>query len=191
MSKDYKIYMYENIANHKKYIGQTCLSLSQRAGKNGIKYKNCIYFYKAIQKYGWENFSSIILEEGLTLEEANLKEQEYINLYNTQNENYGYNLRDAGSQGHLANSTKQKISNSIKGNQHPNYGKGKKIRCINTGQVFDNANRAAEWCVNGDRNHIRQVANHSTRLKTNGKHPITGESLKWEFVEEEATYNAE
>lgn len=191
MSKDYKIYMYENITNHKKYIGQTCLSLSQRAGKNGIKYKNCIYFYKAIQKYGWENFSSIILEEGLTLEEANQKEQEYINLYNTQNENYGYNLRDAGSQGHLANSTKQKISNSIKGTQHPNYGKGKKIRCVNTGQIFDNANRAAEWCINGDRNHIRQVANHSTRLKTNGKHPITGESLKWEFVEEEATYNAE
>ena len=45
--------------------------------------------------------------------------------------------------------------------------------------------------TNGDRNHIRQVANHSTKLKTNGKHPITGERLKWEFVEEEATYNVE
>ena len=191
MNNNYKIYMYENNINQKKYIGQTCLSLSQRAGKNGIKYKNCIYFYKAIQKYGWNNFSVKILEDNLTLEEANMKEQQYINFYNTKNKNYGYNLRDGGSHGHLAETTKEKISNSLKSINNPNYGKGKKIRCINTGEIFDNASRAAQWCINGDRNHIRQVANHSTRLKTNGKHPITGESLKWEFVDNaEATYGA-
>lgn len=64
----YKIYMYENIINHKKYIGQTYTSLEQRAGKNGIKYKNCTCFYNAIQKYGWDNFQSYILEENLSLD---------------------------------------------------------------------------------------------------------------------------
>lgn len=191
MNSRYKIYMYENLINHKKYIGQTCLTISQRAGKQGIKYKNCDYFYKAILKYGWDNFKCSILADNLTLEEANLQEQYFINLYQTQNHSYGYNLRDAGSQGHLSEETKSKISKALSSIGNPNYGKGKKIRCVNTGEIFDNANRAAEWCAGGDRNHIRQVANHSTKLKTNGKHPITGEKLKWEFVEEEATYNAE
>ena len=191
MENKYKVYMYENLINHKRYIGQTCLSLSQRAGKQGIKYKNCDYFYKAILKYGWNNFSSSILASNLTLDEANKKEQYFIDLYKTQNPDLGYNLRNAGSNGALNLETKEKISQSISGINNPNYGKGKKIRCINTGEIFDNANRAVEWCIDGDRNHIRQIANHSTRLKTNGKHPITGERLKWEFVEEEATYNAE
>ena len=177
MDKRYKIYMYENLINHKKYIGQTCLTLSQRAGKQGNRYKNCDYFYKAILKYGWNNFKSSILASNLTLEEANLKEQYFINLYQTKNHLYGYNLRDAGSQGRLSKETKLKISKALSSTGNPNYGKGKKIRCVNTGEIFDNANRAAEWCVNGDRNHIRQVANHSTKLKTNGKHPITGERL--------------
>lgn len=187
----YKIYMYENKINHKKYIGQTCSSLYQRSGKEGKKYKNCVAFYQAIQKYGWNNFSVKILESNLTLEEANLKEQEYINLFNTQNKQFGYNIRNASSQGTLSEETKEKISKSLSGEKHPNYGKGKKIRCINTGQIFDNASRAAEWCKGGDRNHIRQVANGKGRLKTNGKHPITGEPLRWEFIGKEAIYNAE
>ena len=188
----YKIYMYENIINHKRYIGQTCSSLAQRAGKNGIKYKNCIYFYKAIQKYGWDNFQSYILEQNLSLDQANQKEQYWIDYYQTKDLNKGYNLKNGGSNGSLSEETKQKISNSLKGINNPHYGTGKKIRCINTGEIFDNASRAAQWCINGDRNHIRQIANHSTRLKTNGKHPITKEPLSWEFItESEATYNAE
>lgn len=188
---NYKIYIYENNITHKKYIGQTCLSLSQRAGKDGIKYENCIAFYRAINKYGWNNFQSQILEDNLTLKEANQKEQYYINLYHTQDKDYGYNIRNAGSNGALSQDTKEKISKSMTGKKHHNYGKGKKIMCVNTGEIFDNASRAAEWCIGGDRNHIRQIANHSSRLKTNGKHPVTGEPLKWKFVNEEATYNAE
>ena len=174
--------MYENKINHKKYIGQTCLDLAKRAGAEGKFYKKCSYFYSAIKKYGWNNFVPSILEENLTLEDANKREQFYINLYNTQNAEKGYNLRDAGSKGKLAQSTKIKISQAFSGNKHPNYNKGKKIRCVNTGQVFENATRAAEWCLHGDRNHIRQIANHSTKLKTNGLHPITKEKLTWEFV---------
>ena len=187
--KEYKVYMYENNINHKKYIGQTCVSLSYRAGINGKRYKNSRHFYNAIEKYGWENFTASILEDKLTKEQAVIREQYYINLYKTKDENYGYNIRDAGSKGALSLETRKKLSEAQSGEKHHNYNKGKRIRCVNTGEIFANANRAVEWCVGGDRNHIRQVANHSTRLKTNGRHPITGEPLKWEFVDEEATYN--
>lgn len=59
--------------------------------------------------------------------------------------------------------------------------KSKKVRCIETDEVFDSLSDAAEWlgspsmrnsirlCINGNRSHA-------------GKHPITNEPLHWELV---------
>lgn len=91
-NKLYKIYLHENLLNHKKYIGQTCRPIRERFGCNGSHYINSPKFYNAIQKYGWENFSHEVLEENLTLEEANEREKYYIALYNTVEE--GYNVYD-------------------------------------------------------------------------------------------------
>ena len=51
-NKLYKIYLHENLFNHKKYIGQTCRSVCERFGCNGSHYINSPKFYNAIQKYG-------------------------------------------------------------------------------------------------------------------------------------------
>ena len=83
------IYRYISPSN-KSYIGQTINSLQQRA-KNGHNYKNSTYFYNAIQKYGFENFSWEILGE-FPIEILSKKEIYYIQLYNTMVPN-GYNLR--------------------------------------------------------------------------------------------------
>ena len=78
----YKIYMHKNKINGKVYIGQTCTSLEERFGKNGIRYKGSTYFYNAIQKYGWDNFEHIILEDNINDSyTANDKEIYYIRLY--------------------------------------------------------------------------------------------------------------
>ena len=58
--RKYKLYVYTNKVNGKKYVGQTCKTLKRRAGKNGSGYYTCPIFSKAIQKYGWENFKSCI-----------------------------------------------------------------------------------------------------------------------------------
>lgn len=42
------IYKYTNIINGKIYIGQTCMSLHERAGSNGSNYKGSRHFYNAI-----------------------------------------------------------------------------------------------------------------------------------------------
>ena len=100
------------------------------------------------------------------------------------------------------NSQKELMSNMFSGENNPFYGKhhteesldkmsknrlgkgGKKVRCINTGEVFDTMMDAARWCGLKTSSSIGQVCNKTGKQKTAGKHPITGEKLYWEFVED-------
>lgn len=93
--RQYTVYCHTNLINGKKYIGITKNSPKKRWGRNGIHYKKCTLFWKAIQKYGWNNFSHEILDTNLTEEEAIQKEREYIEKWNTMKFN-GYNLTSGG-----------------------------------------------------------------------------------------------
>lgn len=250
MNKTWCVYIHTNKTNGKKYVGQT----SQRPEKrwdNGRGYKTSSKFYGAIQKYGWENFEHEIVADGLTLEEANILEQELIDRYHTQDDAFGYNLdsgghntthseetkQKIGEANHIAlqgktwsdeqrakmsalftgegnpffghkhtEETKQKISEAMKGKNagenHPFYGKhrteaelekisqnrqgkgGKRVICLNTGEIFDCMMDAARWCGLKNSTSIGQICNHTGKRQTAGKHPVTGEKLRWEFVEE-------
>lgn len=59
-------------------------------------YKRCPYFWRAIVKYGWDNFRHEIVAEGLTEEEAKQREKDLIVAYKTQNPSCGYNFTDGG-----------------------------------------------------------------------------------------------
>lgn len=52
-----------------------------------------------------------------------------------------------------------------------------KVRCINTGEIFDSLKQATDWC--GTRGIEVALKNPN---RTCGKHPITHERLKWEYV---------
>ena len=94
--KTYIVYKYTNVCNGKIYIGQTCQSLSDRAGKEGSGYQGCTHFYRAIQKYGWQNFEVEILANDLTKDQADIQEKYYIDLYCAKDPNFGYNLLEGG-----------------------------------------------------------------------------------------------
>lgn len=95
MKQVYTIYMHKNKINNKVYIGQTCqIKTHFRWGHNGNHYKDQPKFFRAIQKYGWDNFEHLILETNLSKEVADIKERELIILYNSI-EN-GYNTADGG-----------------------------------------------------------------------------------------------
>ena len=98
MDRNYRVYSYTNQITNQKYIGKTGLRLqSQRAGHNGCHYvKYCSAFGEAIQQDGWENFKYEVIEEGLTKEEAEIKEREYIEKFNTIYP-FGYNLEAGGN----------------------------------------------------------------------------------------------
>ena len=97
------IYLHRNKINGKTYVGQTVHqdNLNKRTYSNGNGYKgknkngNDSKFWRAIQKYGWNNFEHIILEKDIpTLEIANERERYWIAFYNSykkKNENIEVN----------------------------------------------------------------------------------------------------
>lgn len=117
MNKEYCLYCHTNKINGKKYFGITCQT-PQRRWQNGNGYKTK-YFYNAIQKYGWDNFRHEVLIKGLSFDEANKLEMEYIAKYHTciyDDECWGYNATFGGD-GTLgyrhSEETKEKFKNRV------------------------------------------------------------------------------
>lgn len=94
----YNIYIIKNKINNKIYIGQTKTSLIKRWSGHKSKSRNDskLALHSAIRLYGIENFFIELLDTALNLEEANKKEIELINQYNSKCPN-GYNMVDGGS----------------------------------------------------------------------------------------------
>lgn len=99
--KKFSVYMHINRINNKRYVGITSQSPKKRWGKNGIGYNKQPYFWRAIQKYGWENFEHIVITDNLQPNEAYLKEQELISQYQLTDVNFGYNQSIGGEKGSL------------------------------------------------------------------------------------------
>ena len=137
---NYVIYIHTNKFNNKRYVGMT-INTERRWRNDGIEYKpsserNQRPFWNAIEKYGWENFEHEIVEEHLTFEEACEKEKYYIELYNTRDRNFGYNVAEGGNGGKIykdhpkgmsgkkhSEEWRRKHSERMKGKNNPAYGR--------------------------------------------------------------------
>jgi hypothetical protein len=85
------IYLTTNLVNNKVYVGQTTTNDSSYIGSGR-------FIKKAIEKYGKSNFLKIVLLSNIaSLEELNLWEMFYINLFGSRNSKIGYNSRPGGS----------------------------------------------------------------------------------------------
>ena len=91
----------------------------KRWGKNGNGYHHNNHFLNAIQKYGWDNFEHIILEDNLTREEVGEAESKFIAIYDSTNSEKGYNISSGGESGHvgvrMSEETRKKMSEMRKG----------------------------------------------------------------------------
>ena len=125
------IYKHTNKINGKSYIGQT-KNIKDRWKPSS--YKNCTKMYRAILKYGWDNFTHEILRE-CDETDVDFWEVYYIGFYDTINN--GYNSESGGNKHKKLNAeTRKKLSEINTGKK---YGKRspeivEKIRIANLGK---------------------------------------------------------
>lgn len=125
MLNSYTVYMHISPTN-KRYIGITRRDPVKRWGYKGYCYQHNEYFYRAINKYGWDNFQHLILFSNLSKEEAEAKEIELIAKYQTTKPEYGYNIEHGGNTvGTHSEATIRKISESHVGKRVPESAKRK------------------------------------------------------------------
>ena len=191
---NYCVYMHISPSN-KKYVGITSQKPKKR-WSNGYGYKKNQYFYRAIEKYGWDNFEHIIIARGLTKEEAEWLEVELIRVNDSANRNKGYNIDLGGNSigklseetkqkmslnnakpnlgKHLPEETKRKMSESHKGKNNP---KSKPVICITTMTIFDTARDGADY-YNTQNQSIAQCC--SGKRKSAGKY--NNQKLVWKYI---------
>ena len=119
---NYTVYMHISPSG-KRYIGITSTSVNQR-WNNGKGYETQI-FYRAIEKYGWDNIEHIIIAKELTKEEAEWLEIELIRELDTTNPSKGYNVAKGGEGTNGCKHTeewKQAMSERVSGENHPMFG---------------------------------------------------------------------
>ena len=92
----YTVYIHRT-PNDKYYVGITKQTVEGR-WKNSLGYQTQTLFWRAIQKYGWDNIEHIIVAEKLTRDDACKLEIELIAKYQSNNPKYGYN-RTLGGDG--------------------------------------------------------------------------------------------
>lgn len=170
---NYKVYCLTNTITNEKYIGVTKQKIYDRC-KNGKGYKENTKINKAIEKYGWGNFTYSILFETDNKRIAGEMEKYYIKEFNTIET--GYNTQDGGFNGFkqiVTDEQRKNMSIAQKGNHNSpktefkkgNYyesSRNKKVPvlCIELNKKYDCIKQAQQdlglhhiWdCINGKRN---------------------------------------
>lgn len=183
------IYLTENIANGKCYIGKHKSNYFDNDYKgSGIAIK------RAIDKYGKENFITTIIAKCESEKELNEKEKYWIKKCDAVNSATFYNLCDGGQGGNLHQFVNhKKLSEALKGKKksdthkahmklnHADFRRGnhpeaKKVVCVETGMIFDCLLDAAEWCGLKTRAHIGSCCNN--KRKSAG-------GYNWRWLEED------
>jgi group I intron endonuclease len=143
------------------YIGITGQDVSKR-WRNGYGYQRNEYFWRAIQKYGWQNIKHEILFDSLTKEQAEAKEIELIEKYNSTNPMFGYNLDNGGNSiGKRSEATKLKISLKNKGKHRT-----KEANLKNA--IAHKGSRNANYGKHFSEEHRRKIGD----AQRGGKHPF-------------------
>ena len=148
------LYIHKNKINEKVYVGITSRNPEKRWGNKGNGYKpdkasdKPTHFWMAIQKYGWDSFEHQIIITGLFKDEAELLEQQYIQMFDSYNNGYNSNLGGStGSMGyrHTENAKKNMKLKRIGRKHTEEWNKRisesqrckRPVICLETGEIYD------------------------------------------------------
>jgi len=111
------IYVFTNLSNGMKYVGQSINPKERYKQHLKDSKKDNLLFHNAIKKYGIEGFKFEVIEENILLSDIDNREKFWIKEFNSKKPN-GYNLTDGGEAtfGYHHNAeSKLKMSNARKG----------------------------------------------------------------------------
>jgi group I intron endonuclease len=124
------IYKVTNLFNTKVYIGASTKSLKERQCSHlneAFNVKKLSYiFYKALRKYGKENFKWEVIYETENKEELFNYEQDYIYLYKSNDRRFGYNMT-VGGEGMVGLSKESILKRTVKNTGKKRSDKFKKV----------------------------------------------------------------
>lgn len=135
----YGIYCIEHIDSGRKYIGKS-KNIEARLKKHryvlarkSLSREANRYLWACVHKYGIDSFKFYVVEE-VTPQDDNLladREVFWMDALNTLDRAFGFNLRRDSSSGvTVSEETKRLISESKRGEKHPNFGKHRSAETI-------------------------------------------------------------
>lgn len=167
--------VYEHLTpSNKRYFGITSQPLSKR-WKNGLGYSKNDHFYRAIQKYGWDNIQHDIIAIDLSKHDACLIEQTMIAYYNTTDEHYGYNKSIGGEAGCLGAHT-------------PKSAETRHKMSVAQKEIQKSLRLAPEWHIKMShaktgKNYLGTNSNHKNPVATDSRNkPVLQYSLDGQFL---------
>lgn len=162
------VYKVTNKINGKVYIGITTKTLEYRRKVHERDSKRYNYlFYRALKKYGFDNFEWEVIDTAQNIEELERKEKEYILLYESfNNPEKGYNSTSGVNSHYQITDEQRKLrSERAKGKNNPMYGTISPLR----GKKFseEHKRRISESLSKADRPHLKGSSNPSARRVIN------------------------
>ena len=163
------IYKHTSKINGKAYVGKTSISMEKRfsqhiksADRN--KGKKSTHFENAILKYGIEDFSSEILEDKLSGDEANVREKYWIEYYDTFNNGYNQTKGGEGASGYKQTSEhKEKIRQKNLGLKRTE----EQIRNISEAHKGQNAWNKGQTLIPLSEEHKKKISKAKKGIKQN------------------------
>lgn len=177
---NYIVYMHINKVNGKRYIGITSQPSEKIRWKRGSGYAKQKRFYSAIKCYGWDNFEHLVLERGLSKEQAEKREAELIAEYKSNDLNHGYNVENGGVIHKLSDEQKEHLRKINTGKKHSEETKKRMSEAqkkVNHSWLYGQkqsqetiAKRSAKWngCGNPRAKAVFQYALDGTFIKKYG-----------------------
>ena len=166
------IYKYTSKTTGKCYIGQVLehrLEIRQNRHKND---KLDIHFYRARDKYGYEDFNFEIVEKDIDPNNLDLREIYWISHYNSFNNGYNSTIGGGGGNTYAKRTEEQMLETKAKiseANSGSNNGQAKDVELYNIltkeRKSFDTLTEAAKYLNQTRKTVYRLITNkHITKL---------------------------